>query len=146
MIDGILRPDVELFLTSFVRTEISDAELLAKYPVMQGFEVANEEPDVDSQYFPDKLIVIRDDGTAARDILLGDTAIGVNVFITSPDLEDPSLAARIVNTIIQSSARVQAGNPVANVAESNGPYTVIESQPRSRWYSTHTIATVGASL
>ena len=142
-----IQADVELFLTAFIRREIRDPDLLAAYPVLAGFEVDNREPGLDAADFPAKLIVVRDDGTTPSGLVVGSTSVGINVLVGDPKWQkDASLAARVVHSIIRDCARVEAGNPVAAVLDSNGPYTVPEDQPRARFYSTHELATVESAL
>ena len=144
---AVLQDDIGAFLIGYIRREIRLPEMLAKYPVLEGFEVTNVEPDEDAGSFPEKLIVVRDDGTTPTELVTGESDVGVSVLMGSPQLTaDSSLAARVVHAIVRDCARVEAGNPVSYVGQSNGPYLVPEDQPRARWYSTHTLSTVGESL
>lgn len=143
----VLKADIELFFTRFIRAELLDSALLTKYPVLAGFEVSNVEPPEDASTFPAKLVVVRLVGDADDDLNLSDVDISISVLMGSPsNLADPSLAARVIHAIVRDCARVEAGNPVAAVTESNGPYAVPESQPRARLFSTHRLRTVGESL
>lgn len=142
-----IQANIELFLADYIRREIRQPDLLAAYPLLVGFEVSNREPEVDAKDFPAKLIVVRDDGTTPTDIITGSTSVGISVLMGDPKREkDASLAARIVHSIVRDSARVEPGNPVAAIFESNGPYSVPEEQPRVRFYSTHELGTVETDL
>lgn len=144
---SILDADIELFLTGYIRAAIRQPDLLAKYPVLANFEVSNREPAVDDDDFPAKLIVVRNDGNTSTSLTTGNCSVGVTVLMGSVEhVGDASLAARIVHAIVKNCAQVEAGNPVAAVTASTGPYAVAESQPRARLYATHDLATVGASL
>jgi hypothetical protein len=146
-VTAVLQADIGAFLIAFIRREIRRPEMLAAYPVLDGFEVSNVEPDEDASTFPEKLIVVRDDGTTPTEIVTGESSVGVSVLMGSPQLTgDSSLAARVVHSIVRDCARVEPGNPVAAVGDSNGPYLVPEDQPRARWYSTHDLLTVATEL
>jgi hypothetical protein len=142
-----IQANIGLFLTGYIRREIRRADVLAACPVLDGFEVALVEPPVDSLDFPEKLIIVRDDGTDADALLTGTTSVGISVLMGDPgETTDSSLAARLVHAIVRGCARLDVGNPVAAVTGSNGPYLVPEAQPRARWYSTHELRTVETPL
>jgi hypothetical protein len=146
-VTATIQADVGLFLATYIRREIRRPEMLAAYPTLEGFEVALVEPLVDSLDFPEKLIVVRDDGTSADPLLTGSTSVGVSVLMGDPgETTESSEAARVVHAIVRECARVEVGNPVAAVVASNGPYLVPETQPRARWYSTHELRTVETAL
>lgn len=143
----VLHADIELFLTTFLRREVLDPALVAKYPQLAGFEFTNREPDEDSSTFPAKLVVVRLDSIDWTSLTTADATLGVSVLMGSvTSAYDSGVAARVIHAITRDCARVEVGNPVAAVTESNGPYAVPEDQPRARWYSTHTLSVVGQEL
>lgn len=134
----VIPADLELFLCTYVRA------LVPNYPLLTGFEFTNHEPDVDAADFPKKLVVFRDDSGDWLSVVSQERSIGVSVLAETDKLAGD--VARLLVAIVRNCAAVAHGNPVAAVTQSNGPYSVVEDQPRARYYATHTLVVVGESL
>jgi hypothetical protein len=138
----VLHTDLELWAAGYIRARI--AELSSRFPVLEGFEVTNREPDEMEPNFPAKLIVVRDDSGPTLSVVSQEKSLGVSTLMgTVEDQADAKLAALLVFAIMEKCASEAPGNPVASVTESNGPYLVTEDQPRARLYSTHTLIVTG---
>jgi hypothetical protein len=148
----VLDADQELFWTKFYRSEL--ARVAADMSNSQrirtlctGVTVDRKEPEATAGTFPVKLIVVRDDGTTDASIISGQTSIGVSVLAGSRENPiDAMDLARIVKAITKTAARVEAGNPVADIRDVTGPYLVPEAALRARAYLNFTAVTVGGAL
>lgn len=137
---AVIHADLELFLVNWYRAA------LAARPedVCQGVEVDNREP---SGVFPERLVVIRDDGGPDTSLLTGTRNVGVSVLAGDPENpKDAADLALIVHALRTQIPSVDPDNPVAAVLGSLGPYRVPESQPRARRYMTFTLSVVGKAL
>ncbi|UOE45473.1 hypothetical protein [Agromyces larvae] len=129
---AVIFPDVELWLTGHVRSEL-DARPEA---VCADVVVDVKEPEPTGAW-PSKLVVIRFDGSTQTSILTDEASIGVTVFAGTKSLpQDANDLARIVRAIVASSAGVEPGNPIAAVNSTTGPIAVPEDAPRARRYFT----------
>lgn len=139
----VVMPDLQLWATGFMR-----AELAARpEPVCSGVVVDRVEPDKGSREFPEKLVVIGDNGNVDGDLVLADAALRVSVLAGSP--ENPAECielARIVHAIMRGCARVEPGNPVCAVTASRGPMSAPEDHPRARRLSLFDLSIVGSEL
>lgn len=138
---AVVHDDLELFLTAWYRAA------LAARPeeVCQGVEIDNREPTGDN--FPDRLLVIRDDGGPDTSILTGTRTVGLSVLAGDPENpKDAADLAAIVHALRTQIPSTDPDNPVAAVLGSLGPYRVPESQPRARRYMTFTLSVVGKAL
>lgn len=139
----VTHSDLELFLTGWYRAAL--AGLAASHPVCAGVMVTNREPSTGT--FPAKLLVIRDDGGPDTSMLTADRSVGLSVLAgTKENPKDAIDLALIVHALRSQIPAVAPGNPVAAVVDSNGPYPVPESQPRSRRYMTFTLSVVATAL
>lgn len=139
---AIIQEDLELWLIGWLTAE------LAARPeeVCRGVVVDNKEPDPKGPW-PQRLVVVRDDGSTEDELLVDSAALGVTVYAGTKVLpKDANHLARIVRALIRDSARVEPGNPVAAVVASAGPFKVDEDRPEARRYLTFELKVVGSAL
>lgn len=132
----ILFDDLELFLTGWFRTALA----ARPEPICAGVLVDRTEPDGDASTWPEKVLVIRDDGTTDDEILTGSASIGLTVLAgtkTSP--KDAKDLARIVYAMLLQIPSGDPLNPVAAIGSRNGPFMIAEAQPRARVYTAATL-------
>ncbi|MGV8912240.1 MAG: hypothetical protein ACOH14_06430 [Rhodoglobus sp.] len=138
----IIQADIVLFLTQWYR------EALAARPeaVCRDVEVVNREPSA-GEPFPEKMLVIRDDGGPDTSIISAERNVGLSVLAgTQENPKDADDLSRIVHALRNQIPAVAVGNPVAAVLASNGPFPVAESQSRARRYITVRFAVTGTLL
>ena len=135
----VIHDDLEVFFTGWLR-----AQLAARpEPICQGVTVNNKEP----AELPSKLVVIRYDGSSMGEIITDSAALGVTVYAGSKALpKDANDLARIVRALINDSARMEPGNPVAAVTGSNGPIPVADESEHAVRYLTFELTVVGSAL
>jgi hypothetical protein len=138
----VVHDDLEMFLTAWYRTALAGRP----EPVCEDVVVDRVEPGPDEEW-PEKLLVIRDDGTARTSFLTGEASIGLTVFAGSKqNPKDAKDLARIVLALAAGVPSADPENPVAALLDSNGPYMVPEAQPRARVYSNVSLAVAGRAL
>lgn len=138
---SVIHADLEHFLVTWYRAA------LAARPeaVCQGVEVDNREPG--DGPFPERLLVIRDDGGPDTSVLTGTRNVGLSVLAGDPENpKDAADLAAIVHALRTRIPSTDPSNPVAAILGSLGPHRVPESQPRARRYLTFTLAVVGTAL
>lgn len=144
MMPRVLPPDVVLYLTGWVRSEL--LALVSQYPVCDGVAVRNVEPGP-NEAFPDKLVVINRATAVDTSIITSADDIGVSTLAGTKEYPKPADdLASIVHAVMKDCAGMQPGNPIAAVLSSYGPYAVPEDQPRARRYSSYTLSIVGSPL
>jgi len=138
----VIHDDLELFLCIWFRAALA----VRPEPITDDVVVDRVEPGPDEEW-PEKLLVIRDDGATRTSFLTGEASVGLTVFAGSKENpKDAKDLARIVLALADAIASPDPDNPVAALLESNGPYMVPESQPRARVYSNLTLAVAGRPL
>jgi hypothetical protein len=138
----VIQADIELFLTQWYRTALA----ARSETVCEDVVVTNREPGPNDP-FPAKLLVIRDDGGPDTSIISAERNVGLSILAgTKENPQDANDLSRIVHALRNQIPAVAAGNPVAAVIASNGPFPVAESQPRARRYITLTLAVAGKLL
>lgn len=139
---AVIHADLELFFTAWLR-----AQLAARTePVCAGVMVDNKEP-LPGKPWPSKLVVIRYDGSSTGEIITDDAALGVTVYAGTKGLpKDANDLSRIVRALIDDSARVEPGNPVAAVRSSTGPVPVPDEGEKAARYLTFELTVVGSPL
>jgi hypothetical protein len=138
----VVHADLELFLTGWFRTALA----ARPEPVCQGVTVTNREPGP-TETFPNRLLVIRDDGGADTSVLTAERDVGLSILAgTKENPKDANDLARIVHALRSQIPAVAPDNPVSAVLSSRGPFAVTESQPKARRYITLTLAVVGTLL
>lgn len=141
----VIFTDLELWAAGYIRQEL--ASLVDRYPVADGVEVSNREPDENGDGFPAKLVIVRDDSGPTLSVVSQEKSLGVSTLAATVEMStDAKQLALIVFAIMNGCAGVEPGNPVAAVTESTGPYLVTEDQPRARMYATHTLIVTGQAL
>lgn len=137
---AIIHEDLELFLTGWLRAQLS----ARPEAVCQGVKVDNKVP---AGVLPSKLVVVRYDGSSVEELHVDSASVGVTVYAGTKALpKDANDLARIVRALIGDSARVEPGNPVAAVTASNGPIPVADEGEKAVRYLTFELAVVGSAL
>lgn len=136
--------DLETFLIGWYRTHLQ----LVDDPVVAGVEFDRVEPSGDASAWPDRLVIIRDDGTADDGRpFVGDASVGISVLAGTR--ENPFIAKRLAAIIFGLLPQIPStgsGNPVAALLSRRGPFMVNETQPRARLYMTAELAVVPEAL
>lgn len=139
---AVIHDDLEMFLTGWYRAALDERDEL----VCSGVIVDRVEPGPNEEW-PEKLLVIRDDGTARTSFLTGEASVGLTVFAGSR--ENPKDAKDLAAIVLALASQIPSGdpdNPVAALLDSNGPYMVPEAQPVARVYSNISLAVAGRAL
>lgn len=136
MAERVIFSDLELFLTGFIRGE------LAARGKVGGF-VSNEFSPPDKP-MPPFQVIVRDDSGPRSSVVTKSPMVGVTV-LGSDAYNKAATAdlALLVFAIMEGCARVEAGNPVAAVLESNGPYRVPDDTGHPRRYMTFELSVTG---
>lgn len=136
----VTAPDLELWLTSYVRSVLAAEGVSA--------QVSNKEPA--SLYLPlsKPLVVIRDDSGPRLSVVSFDRSIGVSVLAGTKTNDQPANdLARLAMAILMDESIISAeGSPVAAITWDgcNGPYAVIEELDVARRYGTVEFVVVGS--
>lgn len=137
---SVIPPDLELFLTGWLRSNITD---------VAGLQVGNRIPDGYDGSYP--LVVVRDDGgTQSADRVTFDRSIGVNVLGWTRNDTKPcrDLAARVYGLLTGEPGILigfAEGSRICAVVSDgcNGPYPVCEDAAWCRYYMTVEYSTAG---
>lgn len=130
-----------MFLTGFIRKELA----LRPEPFCKGAFVSNKfAPTGPGQPIRERQVIVRDDGGPDTSVITADAAVGITILATTE--ADANGLARMVKAIVRDCPGVEAGNPVAAVLASNGPYEVPEESTQHRRYMTFTFSVVGTPL
>jgi hypothetical protein len=134
--------DHELFLVGWYRAALAGRP----EPICDDVVVDRVEPGPNEEW-PEKLLVIRDDGTTDTSFITGDLSVGLTVFAGSKENpKDAKDLARIVHALASQIPSGDPDNPIAVLRERNGPYMVPESQPRARVYSNLVLGTTARPI
>lgn len=137
MADRVIFSDLELFLTGFIR-----AELVAR-GVTGGF-VSNEFSPHDKPA-PKFQVVVRDDSGPRSSVVTKSPTVGVTVLGSDSFNKGATTdLALLVSAIVDGSARVEQGNPVAAVLGSTGPFKVPDESGHPRRYMTFELSVAGS--
>lgn len=132
-------PDMELFLTGYLRERLRDRGM--------AIQVSNKEPDSLKLPLTKPLIVVRDDGGLQESRISYQASIGVSVLAgTRKNDRAANDLARIVYAILTNTEIVYApGSPitVVDVEGCTRPVPVVESLDVSRRYMTLSYGAVG---
>ena len=125
-----LPPDVELFLTSWLRAALKRRGV--------DVEVDNKEPADLSFPLTRPLIVVRNDGGPKTSDVTFEWTVGITVLGgTRQDTKPTMDLARLTFALCSSvSVCLAEGSPLAAVAQKNGPYLVNDSADTARAYMT----------
>lgn len=137
----VIHADLEKWLVGWLRAEIR----ARPEPFCQGVEVDRREPSEGD--FPARLVVVRSDGGNTESVITAERGIGISVLAGT--LENPSEAidlALMVHALMGGCAAVIPGNPIVALRSTNGPYAVVENQPRARQYMNFSVVVVGREL
>lgn len=137
MTAGVIFSDLELFLTGFIR-----AELLARGK--SGGLISNEFSPA-GKPVPPFQVIVRDDGGPTPGRVTKLPTVGITVLGSDDhDKAETTDLANLVSALMWGCARVEPGNPVAAVLESNGPFKVPDESGQPRRYMTFGLSVVGS--
>ncbi|WP_291053725.1 hypothetical protein [Herbiconiux sp.] len=132
-------PDLELWLTEFVRTRAAAAQI--------AVTVANTEPADLGLPLGKPLVVIRDDSGNRLDWTTFDRSVGVSVLAGTTRNGKPAsdLGRWLAGLLFDDAIALVEGSPIAAVEWDgcNGPYAVQESLNVARRYLTAEYTVVG---
>lgn len=138
----VIHADTQLFFCTFLRSELA----LRPEPVCAGVEVVPREPEPGDP-MPERLVVVETGGSTRTEIVTDEEDVRISVLAgTKENPKDANDLARIVRAIAEDAAAVEAGNPVAAVVESRGPFPVPEAHPHARRLITLVVSTAGTAL
>lgn len=142
----VIHSDLELFLTGFIRRELA---ALPGQPFPGGF-VSNEfwAPGENTPADPPPFqIIVRDDSGPRTGVITKSPSVGITVLGSDAlDKADTTNLALLVYALIEDSARVEQGNPVAAVVNANGPFKVADDSGKPRRYMTFDLSVVGSAF
>lgn len=131
MFPPVTFPDVELFLTGWLRAALAVRTEAFK----AGVVVSNAVPTTR----PARLVTIRRDGGPRLDVARESARIGVNVYAATE--QDASNLTRLVRALLWACSD---GAPICRVVELSGPSPVADVVPRR--YLTFELIVRGANL
>lgn len=138
----VVHADIVLFLTGWYRDFLNGRT----EAVCRDVLVTDHEP-LPGEEWPEKMLVIRDDGGYDISLLTAVCTAGMNILAgTKEDPVDADDLARIVHAARSQIPAVAPGNPVTAVLGSTRPVAVREAQPRARRYLSLTLGVVGSLL
>lgn len=142
----VLPPDIELYLTGWLR-----AELAGSSSVPSGGRVATREwsppPGSPNAAPPTWQVIVRDDSGPDTSVITQEITVGISVLAGSKDNPVPANdLARTVKAIMREAATTDPSNPIAAVTGSLGPYAVPENATFARRYMTFDLSVVGTPL
>ena len=126
MASTVIFPDLELWLTGWLRARIP------------GAFISNRFPDPGSDIT--RYVIVRDD-SGPDAMATAQRSVGITVLAESDTAS--SELARTVAALLRTSPAVEAGNPVASVDAIRGPYRIITNTSRSEYYLTADLVIVG---
>jgi len=124
-------PDVELFLTGWLRTALAARTELFKVGVVVASAVPTNRPA--------RLVTIRRDGGPRIDVARESARIGVNVYAATE--QDAAALAGLVRALLWACPD---GAPICRAVELSGPSPVADVVPRR--YMTFELVVRGADL
>lgn len=136
----VKHPNPLIYLCHYTRTELN---ALAD-PKYHGVLVSNREAPVDAGVW-DRSVIMRVDGDVRTSVISKELTLGVRVR-AGQDITDEQPAedlAATVLAILETSAGLQAGNPIAAHLESNGPYSVTAQGTQPEFYFTIAFSRAG---
>lgn len=132
----MMPPDLEYFLTGYLRERLSDVKAL---------QVDDKVPSEYRGEYP--LVVVRDDSGPQTSIATYDRSLGITVYMGRPQNVKPcrDLARRIYTLLSSRDTITASGSPIAAVVRDgfNGPYTVSDAQEAAAQYLTVAYSAVG---
>lgn len=133
MMASVVPPDLEMWLTGYLRSKLS------------GVAVSNKEPEPNAGAFPDALVVVRDDSGPKVSEVTFERSIGVSVLKGNKTNDKPAgdLARQVYKLLTDSELPMQTDSPIASIEGAFGPYSVIDERPQARKYFTVDYIVVG---
>ncbi|WP_336642337.1 hypothetical protein [Microbacterium sp. MMO-56] len=142
----VLPPDLEVWATGYARHILGTRALPAE--ISGEIHIGNKEPTVDP--FPPTAVLFRDDGGGRSSILTGTRSMGVSVLAGTRlyDVPARNLARMLFAVFTDESLPILGGPacPVVAITDFSGPYSVSETQDRTRMYFTVEYTVVGTPV
>ncbi|KRE72585.1 hypothetical protein [Arthrobacter sp. Soil762] len=143
----VIHSDVELFLTGHIRARLAAIAADGASPhsaLADGVFVSDRFPDPRRS----KAVVVRDDGGPTTGLNTRETTVGITVLAGDDPTNgtEVSSLALLVQAIVAGSAAVEAGNPVAVVRSTAGPFKVREDSGQPRRYFTADLGLTGQAF
>lgn len=136
----VVPPDLELWMTDYVRREASAAQILV--------DVSNKEPTDLKLPLRRPLIVIRDDSGTRLDWTTFDRSLGASVLAGTRTNDKPAndIARWLAGLMFDDAIPLVQGSPIAAVewGGCNGPYAVPENLDVARRYLTAQYVAAGS--
>ena len=140
----VLPPDLARWLIDYIR----DVVLPSIGDLGIDVEVSNKEPAEGE--FPAALIVVRDDGGPRTSVVSSTRSVGISVLAGTRLYDAPAidLAAQIMAAVTAYDLPIIGGAacPIVAVTDFNGPYSVSETEDRTRMYFTAEYVVVGSLI
>lgn len=140
----VIHSDVELFLTEYIRARLAAIAADAANPraaLAGDVYVGHRFPEQRRA----KAVVVRDDGGPSTGLNTRDTRVGVTVLAGDDPSEGQEVTdlALLVQAVVAGCAAVDAGNPVAVVRGTTGPFKVRDDTGQPRRYFTADLGLTG---
>ncbi len=136
--DRVTPPDLEDWLTGYLRSEFPEAQVGNKEPSDLGKRLPLAKP----------VIVVRDDSGPRLDYTTFDRSVGVSVLAGSRANDKPAndLARSVAAVLFDLAIATAPGSPIASVdmGGCNGPYPVVETLDVARRYMTAQYTVIGS--
>jgi hypothetical protein len=134
----VLPPDLELYLTQYLR------------PLLPAARVANKEPGDLATPLKQPVVIVRDDSGPKGSPVTFDRSVGVTVLAgdKTADKTANDLARLVYAHLTDPDICTADGSPVAAVADEgcNGPYAVQDDHDYARRYMTIEYTVVGTPM
>ncbi|WEV68719.1 hypothetical protein OZX73_05355 [Bifidobacterium sp. ESL0775] len=134
----VLPPDLELYLTGYLRSRLPD------------IRAANKEPNNLTTPLEQPVVIVRDDSGPKGSPVTFDRSIGVTVLAGSKTDDKPAndLARLIYAHLTDPDICIAEGSPIAAVVDEgcNGPYAVQDDHDYARRYMTIEYTVVGKPM
>ncbi len=133
MADAEIDPDVELYLTGFIRTELAARSEVGGFVSNREWSPPASNPNARPPVWQ---VIVRDDGVVDGELIVADAAVGISVLAGTMDNPGEAMRlARIVKAIVKTTPADFAG-PVTVVRSFTGPYRIQEPALYARAYMT----------
>lgn len=141
----VLHADLELFLTKFIRNELTSRS----EPFTDDVYVSNSEwvkPPAGGTR-PARQVIVRDDSGPKLSVVSKQCQVGIRVLAgTKETPQEASDLARLLMALLEGAPGTGKANPVAAVTDANGPYPVTEASTYACYYFTTTFIVAGQPL
>ena len=141
----VIHSDLELWLTKFIRSELTNRS----EPFTNGVFVSNSEwvkPPTGGTR-PARQVIVRDDSGPKLSVVSKECQVGIRVLAGTKELpQEASDLARLLMALLEGAPSTAPDNPVAAITEANGPYPITEASTYACYYFTTTMIVAGKPL